>query len=751
MEKYKISGMHCAACQSRVMKAVSEVPGVENLAVNLVLETMSFDGEVDESIILETVKKAGYRAKKINPKEEFEESEKDKERREISAYKKRLITSIILLVFLMYISMGHMIGLDLPKGLGHNYILLGIIEMLLSGLILIIGRQFFTSGISGLIKKSPNMDTLISLGSGISYIWSIYLLIEIAKSRHEHNMIEAMNNFHNLYFESAAMIIALVTVGKFLEALAKGRTTKELRSLINMMPQKAILLSDENDILGKEVEVREIKLGNFVLVKPGSQIPVDGSVISGETSVDESILTGESFPVNKVKGDKVNAGTMNNQGAIVIKAEQVGEDTEFAKIVELVKTTSATKAPIAKLADKISLIFVPAILIFGIFTFTIHLIIGYEFLYALTRAVSVLVVSCPCALGLATPVAIIVASGRGASCGVLFKNAKTLEEAGRVNIIAFDKTGTITKGSPDITDIETSGLYLKENLLKIAGALESRSEHPLAAAVMKEIKKENIKIPQVEDYETLKGVGVIGKLDGKSIFAGNASFAKENSAIAGSLIKTGERLKQEGKTVIYVGINKETVGVIGAADQVKEDSKEAIKRIKALGAKVVMLSGDNKSAANFIGSEVGIDNIYYELKPDEKLKKIKELKKEGKVAMVGDGVNDAPALIAADIGVAVGQGVDVAIESADVVLPGSSLIGVATMLKLGKSTLRNIKENLFWAFFYNLLLIPAAAGLYSSLFGITIGPMVSACAMSLSSVTVCLNALRLNYLFKDKI
>lgn len=737
MQKYEVKGMGCAACQARVQKVVSEVKGVSECSVNLLTNSMLVAGTADSEDIIEAVRNAGYDAS-LAPEDSIKIYEDDREK-----IKKRLIYSVILLLFLMYFTMGHgMLGLPLPKILDNNYMGNGLVQMVLSLVIMIINKDFFINGIKGLFHLAPNMDTLVAMGSGVSFIWSSILLFS--------------NNGDALYFESAAMIVTLITVGKLLESISKGKTTDAIKGLMNLIPEMAIVIRDGVEV---EVKANEIKAGEEFILKPGARVPVDGIVISGASTIDESALTGESIPVDKALGDNISAGTTNKTGYIKARAEKVGSDTTLAQIIQLVSDASSSKTRAGKIADKVSGIFVPAVILISIIVTIVWLFAGENLSYSLARGITVLVISCPCALGLATPVAIMVGNGRGAKNGILFKTAEVLEEAGKIEKIAIDKTGTITMGIPEVTDIILADGVEKQELLRYAISLEEKSEHPFAKAICSYCTEMGISPVNTEGFNSLTGSGVSaiisdinsegnedsGDKAGKNrIIAGKRGFIEENAKIPEEIINEAEKLAEEGKTPIFFARDDKVIGAIGLADSLREDSIKAIKELHDMGIKAVMLTGDNEKTAKHIGKKVGVDEVFFELLPEDKEKVIREISQVEKVAMVGDGINDAPALTRADIGIAIGSGTDIAIDSADIVLVNNNLTDVTKAIKLSKATLKNIKENLFWAFFYNILMIPLAGGAFINLFGWTMNPMWGALAMSLSSFCVCMNALRLN-------
>lgn len=741
MKQFNVSGMSCAACSSRVEKAVEGVEGVTSCSVSLLTNSMGVEGTASDAAIIAAVENAGYGAtvkgEAQNKTNENEEMLKDKE---TPALKKRLIASIGFLAALMYVSMGHMMwGFPLPAALANNHLALGLLQLLLAAIVMVINQKFFINGFNGLIHKSPNMDTLVALGSGASFIWSVYALFAMtAAQTHE----AAMEYMHEFYFESAAMILTLITVGKMLEARSKGKTTDALKSLIKLAPKNATIIKDGKEI---EVPISLVQKGSIFAVKAGESIPVDGIVIEGTAAVDESALTGESIPVDKAQGDAVSAATITKSGYIKCEATRVGEDTTLSQIIKTVSDAAATKAPIAKIADKVSGVFVPIVITIAVITTVIWLILGEGFGFALARGISVLVISCPCALGLATPVAIMVGSGMGAKNGILFKTAVSLEEAGRVNIVALDKTGTITKGEPQVTDIITEDVNENE-LMQFAYSLEKMSEHPLARAIVQKAVETDVKAVEVTEFKTLPGNGLQAKIDNALIIGGSLKYIAEKAEVSQSLNKKALELAENGKTPMLFAKDGKALGIIAVADTLKEDSPEAIKQLQNMGIRVVMLTGDNEKTANAVGKLAGVDEVIAGVLPDGKESVIRSLKKHGKVAMVGDGINDAPALTRADIGIAIGAGTDIAIDAADIVLMKSRLTDVAAAIRLSRATLRCIHQNLFWAFIYNVIGIPLAAGVFIPL-GLTLNPMFGAAAMSLSSFCVVSNALRLN-LFK---
>ena len=733
-EKYIVTGMSCAACQAHVEKAVNGVDGVESCSVSLLTNSMSVTGTADEKAVIKAVEDAGYGASREGQKSDsFKSMEDQLENKEIPVLRNRLISSTAFLLVLMYFSMGvSMWGWPAPDFLKHNMIGIGIIEMLLSGIVMMINKKFFVNGFKTLIHKSTNMDTLVAMGSGVSFIYSFVTLLHMTTTGSHEVHMALMDE---LYFESAAMIVTLITIGKLLEAISKGRTTNALKGLLNLRPKTAVLIRNGEEVT---VPVDEVSVGDIYAVKPGGAVPVDGSIVEGECAIDESALTGESVPVDKAAGDKVSAGTINRSGYIRCRAEKVGEDTTLAQIIRMVSDSSATKAPIARIADKVSGVFVPAVIGIAVIVFIVWLITGADLGYALTRAISVLVVSCPCALGLATPVAIMVGNGVAAKNGILFKTSTSLEQTGKAEIIVLDKTGTITSGVPVVTDIIP--VSDEEELLKIAFALENKSEHPLGKAVADYCRARGVVLEEADKFRVHAGNGLEGMVNGKIVKGGNSKFIRNIDA---SFEDKAKELAMQGKTPLFFESDGKLLGIIAVADTIREDSSEAVNELKKLGLYTVMLTGDNKRTAESIGKLSGVDMTVADVLPGDKEKIVKKLKEYGKVIMVGDGINDAPALTSADIGIAIGAGTDIAIDAADVVLMKSSLKDAAASIRISRRTIRNIHENLFWAFIYNVALIPVAAGAYAAL-GIAMTPMFGAAAMSLSSFTVCMNALRLN-------
>lgn len=736
MKQFDVKGMSCAACSARVEKAVSALEGVTSCSVSLLTNSMGVEGTASEEKIIKAVRDAGYDAS-VKGKEKKSEGDLASNDEETRRLRNRLISSLIFLSILLYFSMGHMMA-NFPIGsfLEGNCVAQGLLQLLLTAIVMVINQKFFISGSKGLLNKAPNMDTLVSLGSLSAFIYSTWALFRMT-AVDEAEQMALMNEF---YFESAAMILTLITVGKMLESRSKGKTTDALKDLMRLSPKTAVLDRGGEEI---EVPIEEVNVGDIFIVKPGASIPVDGIVIKGESAVDESALTGESMPVDKAEGDKVSAATINRSGALYCKAERVGEDTTLSQIIKLVSDSAATKAPIARVADKVSYYFVPSVIIIALITTLIWLLLGRGVGYALARGISVLVISCPCALGLATPVAIMVGSGLGAKNGILFKTAAALEKSGRVEVVALDKTGTITSGSPVVTDILPYNISAEELLVK-ACSLEKNSEHPLSRAVISEAERQNLEAKEAEDFEALTGSGVVAKIEGERLYGGSLSFISALTSVPSEEIKKAESLADEGKTPLLFASKDCYYGLICVSDVIREDSAQAISELKGMGIKVVMLTGDNERTAKHIGREAGVDEIIAGLLPGEKEKAVKDLKKQALVAMVGDGINDAPALTSSDLAIAIGAGSDVAIDAAEVVLMKSELSDVSAAVRLGRATLRNIHQNLFWAFFYNALCIPLASGLYARLLGWSLNPMFAAAAMSLSSFCVVTNALRLN-------
>ena len=750
MKQYTVTGMSCAACSSRVEKAVSKVPGVTACSVSLLTNSMGVEGDVPPETVIHAVEDAGYGASlkgqgtaaQAQSASEAEDALND---RETPVLKHRLIASLGFLAVLMYMSMGHMMwGWPLPHFMDGNHVAMGLLQLLLAGIIMVINQKFFISGFKGLLHRAPNMDTLVALGSGTSFVYSTYALFAMTDAQLKGNDAAVMSYMHEFYFESAAMILALITVGKMLEARSKGKTTDALKGLMKLAPKTAVIIRDGVET---EVPIEQVKKGDVFVVRPGENIPVDGVVLEGTSAVNEAALTGESIPVDKAQGDPVSAATVNQSGYLRCEATRVGEDTSLSQIIRMVSDAAATKAPIAKIADRVSGVFVPAVITIAVVTTIVWLLAGQTFGFALARGISVLVISCPCALGLATPVAIMVGNGMGAKNGILFKTAVSLEETGKMDIVALDKTGTITSGEPRVTDVIPSGGVTEKELVSLALSLEKKSEHPLAKAVLLYAKEQQMDAPEAADFQALPGNGLSGTLDGASLAGGSFSYISGHTTVSAQEQASFERLASEGKTPLCFMKNGRLAGMIAVADVIKEDSPQAVKELQNMGIRVVMLTGDNERTARAIGAQAGVDEVIAGVLPDGKESVIRSLKEQGKVAMVGDGINDAPALTRADIGIAIGAGTDIAIDAADVVLMKSRLSDVPAAIRLSRATLRNIHENLFWAFFYNVVGIPLAAGLWYPIFGWKLNPMFGAAAMSLSSFCVVTNALRLN-LFK---
>ena len=743
--------MSCAACSSRVEKAVLKVPGVTSCSVSLLTNSMGVEGTASEQEIIKAVADVGYGASKkgegtaktqSSSVSAGEDMLKD---RTTPALKKRLIASLGFLIVLMYFSMGHVMwGWPVPGLMKDNHVMMGLLQMLLTITVMVINQKFFISGFKGLIHRAPNMDTLVALGSGASFVYSTYALFAMTDAQMHGDMDAVMSYMHDFYFESAAMILALITVGKMLEARSKGKTTDALKGLMKLAPKTAVVIRGEKEV---QVSIEQVQKGDCFVVKPGENIPVDGEVIEGNSAVNESALTGESIPVDKAVGDKVSAATVNQSGYLKCRATRVGEDTTLSQIIQMVSDAAATKAPIAKIADRVSGVFVPMVITIAVLTIIVWLIAGQSIGFALSRGIAVLVISCPCALGLATPVAIMVGNGMGARNGIMFKTAVSLEETGKMQIVALDKTGTITSGEPKVTDIIPAAGVTEDTLLKCAYALENKSEHPLARAILENAKEENAGIEEVTGFQALPGNGLTAILDDHTLYGGNYTFISSKVSVDGDIQKKAEKLAEAGKTPLFFGNEDRLLGVIAVADVIKEDSPQAIKELQNMGIHVVMLTGDNERTAKAIGQQAGVDEVIAGVLPEGKEQVIRKLKEKGKVAMVGDGINDAPALTRADMGIAIGAGTDVAIDAADVVLMKSRLSDVPAAIRMSRATLRNIHENLFWAFFYNIIGIPLAAGVWYPLFGWKLNPMFGAAAMSLSSFCVVSNALRLN-LFK---
>ena len=748
MEQYNVTGMSCAACSARVEKAVSKVPGVTSCSVSLLTNSMGVEGTATASAIISAVEQAGYGCSsksQSSQKESVSDAEKALEDHETPILKKRLIASVGFLLVLMYFSMGHMMwGWPLPAWFDGNHVAMGLVQLLLAGIIMVINQKFFISGFKSLWHRSPNMDTLVALGSMASFVWSVYALFAMTRAQVDGNSELVMHYMMEFYFESAAMILTLITVGKMLEARSKGKTTDALKGLMKLAPKTATVIRNGAEAT---VPIDQVVKGDVFVVRPGESIPVDGVVLEGSSAVNEAALTGESLPVDKAAGDRISAATVNQSGFIKCKATRVGEDTTLSQIIKMVSDAAATKAPIAKIADRVSGVFVPAVITISIITTIIWLLTGHEFGYALARGISVLVISCPCALGLATPVAIMVGNGMGAKNGILFKTAVSLEEAGKIQIVALDKTGTITSGQPEVTDILPAEGITEKELLTLAYALEKKSEHPLAKAVLEKAFALGLTAPEVTDFQALTGNGLSAALGSDKLIGGSMKYISTLVPVSKALMSQAEKLAEAGKTPLLFARNNQLLGIVAVADVIKPDSPQAVKELQSMGIHVVMLTGDNERTARAIGAQAGVDQVIAGVLPDGKESVIRSLKEKGKVAMVGDGINDAPALTRADIGIAIGAGTDVAIDAADVVLMKSQLSDVPAAIRLSRATLRNIHENLVWAFFYNVIGIPLAAGVWIPIFGWTLNPMFGAAAMSLSSFCVVTNALRLN-LFK---
>lgn len=743
MEQYNVTGMSCAACSARVEKAVSKVDGVTSCSVNLLMNSMGVEGAASPESIIAAVEAAGYGASLKNAPSAAKAAQKEEIKdKETPKMKKRLAASVVFLAMLMYFSMGHMVGLPLPSYFAGDHAAVGLVELLLTIAIMVINQRFFISGFKGLINRAPNMDTLVALGSTAAFAYSVYALFGAIKAQTAGDMQAAMSYMHEYYFESAAMILTLITVGKMLESRSKGKTTDALKGLMELAPKTANIIRD-----GKEqsVPVERVQKGDIFVVRPGESIPVDGTVIEGTSAVDESALTGESLPVDKQEGSFVSAGTVNRSGFIKCEASRVGEDTTLSQIIKMVADAAATKAPIAKIADKVSAVFVPSVITIAVVTTIGWLIAGRDFGFALARGISVLVISCPCALGLATPVAITVGSGVGARNGILFKTAVSLEEAGKAKTVVLDKTGTVTSGKPVVTDTLPAESTSDKKLLEYAYSLETKSEHPLAGAVNLKAEESGSTAREVTDFEALPGNGLVAKLDGKELVGGNLGFISERAQVSAQQREAAESLAEQGKTPLFFAYDGKLLGTVAVADTIKEDGAAAIAELHKMGLEVIMLTGDNQRTADAVGKAAGVDRVIAGVMPDGKEKVVRELSEQGKTIMVGDGINDAPALTRADTGIAIGAGTDIAIDAADIVLVKSRLGDVPAAIKLSRATLRNIKENLFWAFIYNVIGIPVAAGVFINLFGWQLNPMFAAAAMSLSSFCVVTNALRLNF------
>ena len=746
MDKFSVTGMSCAACSAHVEKAVAKVPGVTSVTVSLLTNSMNVEGTAAPSDIIQAVTQAGYGASLQGGEQNTsapvfdEEALKDHETPKL---RKRLIASVVILIPLMYVSMGHMMwNWPLPSFMAGNHVAMGLYQMLLTILVMIINQKFFVSGFTSLLHKSPNMDTLVALGSGASFAYSTYALFAMTGAQMRMDMGAVMQYMDEFYFESAAMILTLITVGKMLEAYSKGKTTNALKSLMQLAPKKATILRDGEEV---SVPVEQVQIGDIFVVRPGESVPVDGVIIEGSSALNESALTGESIPVDKGAGDSVSAATLNQSGFLKCRATRVGNDTTLSQIIQMVSDAAATKAPIAKVADKVSGVFVPAVISIAIVTVIVWLLVGVDFGFALARGISVLVISCPCALGLATPVAIMVGNGVGAKNGVLFKTAVSLEETGKVDIVALDKTGTITQGEPKVTDIIPGEGITKDTLVQTALALELKSEHPLAKAIVAYGEEQQITVSAADEFQAMPGNGLSGSVSGQQVFGGNLKFISGETTISENMQRQAEELAKQGKTPLFFATEEKLFGIIAVADVIKEDSPQAISQLQNMGIEVVMLTGDNERTAETIGAQAGVDRVIAGVLPDGKERVIRELQQRGKVAMVGDGINDAPALTRADMGIAIGAGADVTLDAADVVLVKSSLSDVPAAIRLSRAVLRNIHENLFWAFIYNVIGIPIAAGVWYHWFGLKLNPMFGAAAMSLSSFCVVTNALRLNF------
>ena len=744
MKQYNVTGMSCAACSTSVEKAVTKLEGVTACSVSLLTNSMGVEGEVAPETVIRAVEEAGYGAslKGAEKKQSVSEQEDALKDRETPILKKRLFSSIIFLIILMYISMGHMMwNWPLPAFFMDNHVAMGLLQLLLTVIIMVINQKFFISGFKSLFHKAPNMDTLVALGSSAAFVYSTYALFAMTDAQVKGDMDAVMHYMHEFYFESAAMILTLITVGKMLEAHAKGKTTDALKGLMQLAPKTAVILKDGKE---QEVSIEQVKKGDLFVVRPGENIPVDGIIVEGSSAINESALTGESIPVDKEKGDDIFAATINQSGFLTCEATKVGEDTTLSKIIQMVSDAAATKAPIAKVADKVSGVFVPVVILLALFTIVVWLLAGESVGFSLARGISVLVISCPCALGLATPVAIMVGNGVGAKNGILFKTAESIEQTGKMDVIALDKTGTITKGEPTVTDVIPGEGITEEALVEYAASLESKSEHPLASAIIQYAGEQNIQMDEVTEFTALPGNGLTAKQKGEQLFGGNQIWIQKQVTIADTILQKAEMLAKEGKTPLFFAKEKTFLGIIAVADVIKEDSARAVKQLQDMGLRVVMLTGDNENTAKAIGRQAGVDQVIADVLPEGKEQVVRQLQKQGKVAMVGDGINDAPALTRADMGIAIGAGTDIAIDAADVVLMKSRLLDVPAAIRLSRATLKNIHENLFWAFFYNVIGIPLAAGIWIPIFGWKLNPMFGAVAMSLSSFCVVTNALRLN-------
>ena len=742
MERYNVSGMSCAACSSRVEKAVSSLPGINYCNVSLLTNSMTVEGNADSRDIIAAVEKAGYKARLEKEQEGREGKDSFSPDEETAKLKRRLTASLVFLVILMYFSMGHMMwGWPIPRFMEGNHIAMGLLQLILTAAVMVINQKFFISGFKGLIHRAPNMDTLVAIGAAAAFIYSTAALFLMTDAQLEGDISSVEGYMHEFYFESAAMILTLITVGKMLEARSKGKTTDAIRRLMSLAPEKATVIRGDREVI---VPVAQVKKGDIFVLRPGERVPVDGTIVEGKSAIDESALTGESIPAEKGEGDSVSAATINTSGYLKCRAVRVGEDTTLAQIVRLVSDAAATKAPVAKIADKVSGIFVPAVMAISLLTLAVWLAAGQSMGFALARGISVLVISCPCALGLATPVAIMAGSGKGARSGILFKTAAAMEETGKIQIVALDKTGTVTKGHPEVADIVTAESVHEEQLLRLAFDLESRSEHPLAVAIVEEASRRGMEAAEVSEFEALPGRGLVAVREGRVIAGGNLQFISSKAEVTKNISAEARRISSQGKTPLFFSEDGKMIGMIAVADSIKEDSHKAVEELENMGIKVVMLTGDNEAAARSIGEKAGISRVIAQVLPSEKEKVIRTLQKQGKTAMVGDGINDAPALTRADVGIAIGAGTDIAVDAADVVLMKNSLRDVPAAIRLSRSALKIIHENLFWAFIYNVVGIPLAAGVFISALGWQLNPMFAAAAMSLSSFCVVTNALRLN-------
>ena len=742
MERYNVSGMSCAACSSRVEKAVSSLPGINSCNVSLLTNSMTVEGNADSRDIIAAVEKAGYKARLEKEQEGREGKDSFSPDEETAKLKRRLTASLVFLVILMYFSMGHMMwGWPIPRFMEGNHIAMGLLQLILTAAVMVINQKFFISGFKGLIHRAPNMDTLVAIGAAAAFIYSTAALFLMTDAQLEGDISSVEGYMHEFYFESAAMILTLITVGKMLEARSKGKTTDAIRRLMSLAPEKATVIRGDREVI---VPVAQVKKGDIFVLRPGERVPVDGTIVEGKSAIDESALTGESIPAEKGEGDSVSAATINTSGYLKCRAVRVGEDTTLAQIVRLVSDAAATKAPVAKIADKVSGIFVPAVMAISLLTLAVWLAAGQSMGFALARGISVLVISCPCALGLATPVAIMAGSGKGARSGILFKTAAAMEETGKIQIVALDKTGTVTKGHPEVADIVTAESVHEEQLLRLAFDLESRSEHPLAVAIVEEASRRGMEAAEVSEFEALPGRGLVAVREGRVIAGGNLQFISSKAEVKENISADARRISSQGKTPLFFSEDGKMIGMIAVADSIKEDSHKAVEELENMGIKVVMLTGDNEAAARSIGEKAGISRVIAQVLPSEKEKVIRTLQKQGKTAMVGDGINDAPALTRADVGIAIGAGTDIAVDAADVVLMKNSLRDVPAAIRLSRSALKIIHENLFWAFIYNVVGIPLAAGVFISALGWQLNPMFAAAAMSLSSFCVVTNALRLN-------